>query len=470
MTGLTFTQTDMHTLTPARSARNVQPGGGLALRGANGLTEAATSREKPGSLGSNAKYKNRAQKVDPETGEILGFDPMESRVQRFALQSVARTFFPDSRLNKCLRLRQHGKDVQVLKSKEFKTASYSGLQTCGSVWRCPVCSAKIAERRRVEILSAMTAHKAQGGCVNLLTLTCPHQVKDDLADLLAKQKKALNSFWSDRHTKGILAEMGTIGQIRALEVTHGRLSPQNNGWHPHYHVLMFGGSGVDLARFEPIQMRDWQVRLYLRWANACKLAGLGEPSFAHGLKLDDGSHAAKYVSKWGLEDEMTKGHTKKALHGETPFDFLRAFLADKTDKQAMKLFVEFAKTFEGKRQLHWSKGLKKRFAIVEKSDEVLAEEKEESTVYLGKIELEQWRDVLCVDGRAEVLVIAASSGWPAVEVYLDSIKGSASRKGVIGSAEFQTDDAQKERYQTFTDVNKRPRKKDVTEKDTLPKR
>jgi rubredoxin len=414
----------MKILQDSRPACNAGTGEGcVAPPHGPGVQSGAKAAKTAASLGSNAKYNYKPEKVDPDTGEIIGFSPMDSRVQRFALQSVARTFFPDSRLNKCLRLRQQGKDVQVLKSKEFKTASYSGLQTCGSVWRCPVCSAKIAERRRVEIIAAMVAHKAAGGVVNMLTLTCPHQFKDKLADLLAKQAKALTRFWSDRHVKAILKEMGTIGQIRALEVTHGRLSDLNNGWHPHYHILMFQGLEGVLVTFDQQQMTDWQVRLYLRWVNACKLAGLGEPSYAHGLKLDDGEHAAKYVTKWGLEDEMTKGHTKKAISGETPFDFLRAYLLDKTDKQAMALFIEFAETFQGKRQLHWSKGLKKRFAIAEKSDEALAEEKEDATVYLGKIELDQWRDVLCVDGRVNVLVIAASSGWEAVSVYLDSIKG-----------------------------------------------
>jgi hypothetical protein len=164
------------------------------------------------------------------------------------------------------------------------------------------------------------------------------------------------------------------------------------------------------------------VRLYLRWAARCVAAGLGEPSYAHGLKLDDGSKAAKYVSKWGLEDEMTKGHTKKALHGETPFDFLRSYLADKTDKQAAALFIEFAQTFEGKRQLHWSKGLKKRYAVTEKTDDQLSTEQDDIARLLGTITLDQWRDVLAVDGRAMVLTIAAASGWDAVERYLLSIR------------------------------------------------
>jgi hypothetical protein len=169
-------------------------------------------------------------------------------------------------------------------------------------------------------------------------------------------------------------------------------------------------------------MKDWQVRLYLSWAKACKAAGLGEPSYAHGLKLDDGSKAAKYVSKWGLEDEMTKGHTKKAISGETPFDFLRSYLADGEDKQAGALFKEFAQTFKGKRQLHWSKGLKKRFAIGEKTDEQVASEVEDTARLLGTITLEQWRDVLAANGRGTVLQLAASGGWESVEIYLSSIK------------------------------------------------
>lgn len=349
--------------------------------------------------------------------------PMAPRIQRFILQSVSRKFLPMSRTNNCLRLRQGSKQIQVWQSTEHKTTSYSGLQTCGSVWACPVCSAKIAERRRVEIMAAMSAHKAAEGCVNLLTLTAPHQRTDVLRDLLYKQAEALKFLFKDRSVKNIFAEMGVIGQIRALEVTHGRKSEHNNGWHPHYHFLLFCGSGVDLARFDAPQMMDWATRLYLRWASCCERAGLGTPSFAHGLKLDDGSKAAKYVSKWGLEDEMTKGHTKKALHGETPFDFLRAYLEDPNDKQAGALFKEFAETFKGKRQLHWSSGLKKRFAIGESTDEELASKMEDYAALLGTITLEQWRDVLKVEGRGNLLYVASTGGWEAVTVYLDSIQG-----------------------------------------------
>ena len=371
-------------------------------------------------LGTNAKYVAIRENKGRNDGFGLG-TRMDTRISRFSLQSVARSVLPTSRTAKCLRIRAYNSNVEIWKSLEFNTTQYAGLQTCGSVWSCPVCAAKIAERRRVEILAAMTAHKAAGGCVNLLTLTTPHQRKDNLADLLAMQSKAIKSLWADRTVRAIFTEMGLIGQVRALEVTHGRKSAHDNGWHPHYHLLLFCGSGVDLARFGPIQMNDWAVRLHLRWVACCVRAGLGAPSLKHGLKLHDGSKAAAYAAKWGLEDEMTKGHTKKALHGETPFDFLRAYLADLEDKQAAALFKEFAETFKGKRQLHWSMGLKARFAIEETTDDELSTKIEDRSILLGALTVDQWRDVLKVDGRGALLDVAANAGWPAVERYLDVI-------------------------------------------------
>lgn len=402
--------------------------------GASPGAAAAAAAANPGggaALGSNAKYSAPMESTDPETGEVTGgqvaYNPMLARVQRFMLQSVARRFLPGSRTDKCLRLRQGSKQIQVWQSKEHKTTSYSGLQTCGSVWACPVCSAKIAERRRAEIVAAMAAHKAAGGRMNLLTLTAPHQRVDLLSDLLAKQAVALKKMFSDKTVRKVFKEMGIVGQIRALEVTHGRKSDRNNGWHPHYHLLLFSGVGVALDAFSTHQVKQWTNRLYERWVACCLGAGLGAPSYEHGLKLDDGSKAAKYVAKWGLEDEMTKGHTKKAINGETPFDFLRAYLADRTDKQAGALFKEFAETFKGKRQLHWSPGLKKRFAIGEASDEELAGQMDDHAAMLGTITLEQWRDVLAVDGRGTLLLLAANGGWDAVSVYLAGIKGISTR-------------------------------------------
>ena len=376
---------------------------------------------KSGPLGIYAKSICKTDGMEPSRD----FSPMAARVQRFALQSVARQLLPESRTAKCLRWRAHKQEVSVWKSHEHKTAHYSGLQTCASVWACPVCAAKIAERRRPEVLGAMSLHKAGGGNVHMLTLTCPHQRGDDLATLLDQLARALKRFSDDREVKAVYTEMGYDGQIRALEVTHGRRSPRNNGWHPHYHLLLFTGSGVDLARFDAAQLRDWEVRLYMVWARVCVAVGLGMPTEKHGLNLHKGDKASDYISKWGLEHELTYGHIKKGKTGnETPFDLLRAVLADKTDKQAAALFREYAQVFKGKRQLFWSHGLKARLAVQEATDQELTDRVEEGADLLGQLTPEQWRDVLATDQRATVLEIAARSTWHHVQRFLWLIEGA----------------------------------------------
>lgn len=346
---------------------------------------------------------------------------MALRVERFALQSVARDILPKTRTALCLRARiKGGEGVTVWKSDHHGTAHYGGLQTCGSVWSCPICAAKITERRRVEVQEAMAQHRAAGGAVQLLTLTVPHGRGDVLAELIEKQATALQAFLRHRAVKTVFREMGYLGQIRAWEITHGRKAT-NNGWHPHFHFLQFVTVTANAA-----QLMDWKTRLYLTWDACCQRAGLGSPSFAHGIDLQDGRKADRYISKWGLEDELTRGHTKKGrAGGETPFDLLRAVLADDQDRHAAALFREFSECFRGKRQLSWSNGLKARFCQAETSDEEIANQQEDTAQLLGMLTVQQWRDVLKVKARATVLELAAAGGWSSVSRFLWFIEGAA---------------------------------------------
>jgi hypothetical protein len=268
----------------------------------------------------------------------------------------------------------------------------------------------------------MDRHQAAGGGVYMLTLTAPHAKGDDLAVLLDQQASALQKFWNSRYTKSVSGEMGYVGQVRALEITHGRNRARNNGWHPHYHVLLFASAGFDQS-----QLTDFRVRFYLSWSKACVKSGLGLPTYEHGLRLDDGQKASAYVSKWGLENEMTKGHIKKAgAAGETPFDLLRAIFNNSEDKQAAALFREFATVFKGKRQLSWSRGLRERLCVGDDlSDEQLSELTEEGAELLGSLSIQQWKDVLFVDARGLVLLVAARGGWPDVVRLLAVIDGAA---------------------------------------------
>ena len=89
--------------------------------------------------------------TDPVTGETRPEKPgtpAEARAERFALKSHVAELLPNSRTAKCLWRRCASK-VDVMRDKSHGKAFFRGLQTCSSVWACPVCAAKIAERRRV---------------------------------------------------------------------------------------------------------------------------------------------------------------------------------------------------------------------------------------------------------------------------------------------------------------------------------
>lgn len=359
--------------------------------------------------------------TDHETGEVFicvegkngalkqYTDPVENRLEKFILQSAAKHLLPSKRVSKCCRLRAYGQnDIQVLHNPALKTAHYGGLQTCGSVWDDPICAAKISERRRVEeVLPAMNQWKDQGGQCLLLTLTHPHNMNHVLIELLKGEQKALSSMSGARVYRALMQSIGFIGSIRAWEVTYGF-----NGFHPHFHFILFVRIDLDLVSLED--------QFYLSWANACRLAKLPIPDREHGVSLEDGTKADFYVSKglWSLDHEITKGHLKKSNKGRSPMDLLRSYTYDH-DKQAGALFVEYSNAFHGKRQLHWSKGLKDYFSIGEKTDEEVAGEQDERAILLGRIDWPVWQLVLKSEMRGDILELGRSGSWEAIQRLLD---------------------------------------------------
>lgn len=365
--------------------------------------------------------------IDRETGEIHeSRTPSFSRAERFSLLSVARDVLGSShRTSKCMCHSVPKQTVGILKDADHGKAFFSNVRVCGGVWTCPHCAAKISERRRVELVSALGSAKTQGMDVKLLTLTIPHGMGDDVSDIV----KRLLSAWK-RTTQGRVAQnarrlIDLKGTIRAFEVTYG-----SNGFHPHLHVLLFLGSSLTNQYVYSVFCDLWQ--------NACRLAGLPVPSREHGCRVDDGSYAAAYASKWGLESEMTKGHVKRGSRGGmTPFDFLRAVSAGDSDSSRFgALFRVYADAFKGKRQLHWSVGLRDLLELgLDSTDEELASAQIESASVLVELSVIQWRSIVHARAHAYVLDVAErnpsllqSFMSPLVQRYRDYLER---RKGIL---------------------------------------
>lgn len=350
------------------------------------------------------------EKIDQETGEVVQYQqtkrgekihktPQQSRAERYALKSVVNEIFPNSRYSKCSRCRRTGDGVTIHKSKEHGRAFYGGLVVCGSPWACPVCSAKIAERRRVELQSATAAAQMMGLNVVLATFTVPHGLGDDINAILDRMMDAWRHMMQSKGYKDFRRVSGLVGTVRALEVTHGQ-----NGFHPHFHVLMFCRWPHESKHLAP----TLELLLGCLWRQACVKKGLPEPSRERGVKVDDGTWAAKYASKWGLEDEMTKGHlkTSKGIKGRSPWDMLRSVLSDACDA-SRRLFAVYAKAFKGRRQLYWSNGLRQLLGLdSESTDEELAAAQEDNAYELARLTTEQWRGILFNRAEAAVLDLA----------------------------------------------------------------
>lgn len=399
-----------------RSSTEAKPGSRGLRDAPRGAPSAPSDRA---GLGTHAKFQATSNGagfhgVDAATGEVQGpqKDLVKTRLERFALQSVVRRILPNSRTANCLRLRQKNANVEVYRSAQHGRAHYGGLQTCASVWACPVCSAKIAERRRQELKHLIAAHREAGGSVLFITRTAPHSRTDALGDLLAQLAKAEASYKAHRDYKALAKSLGVVGTVKATEVTYG----EANGFHPHVHELVFITGDADIAQVEDALFEVWKA--------AASRAGFRSPSRAHGLTVQHGDYADKYVSKWGLESEMTQWHRKRGRASSlTPFDLLRWYLAD-DDERAAYLFRIYAEEFRGRHQLQFSRGLKKLYALVDVSDEELAARQDDDAQLLGRLSVEEWRAVVSHDQRGALLEVAALRGWEGVQ---DMLRGLLKR-------------------------------------------
>lgn len=397
-------------VTTLYSQNDVSQSGDAGAR-ATRVTSARIARE-PASLPTCKLVTNGSGKVwaVDENGKPLGNTTDNSAIrthqgfqaikERFKLLDSARKILDGERTQHCFYNRVDKNDgVGVTFNKFRNKANYTNVMRCANAWGCPVCAAIISEHRKCEVKEAMDWWKKQGGSVLLLTLTVPHYSDTDIKQLKKDLKKAYGKFFKGvRASKDMFVKWRIEHYISCFEITHG-----SNGFHPHYHVLLFVPYSVGISSH--IGMEE---DMYSVWKDCCLKAGLDEPSKKHGLHLQSGEDAADYVAKWGLEHEMTKGHIKKGKeNSRTPFDFLRSYSASENEADA-NLFKLYYFAFKGTRQLNWSKGLKKLVSKAEeKTDQEIVDETDNVAELLFKLDIEIWHAVRKQKKQGELLVAVA---------------------------------------------------------------
>jgi Replication protein len=375
-------------------------------------------------LGSNANLRTPLQKGGKTLADSGGdgVKVEDSRRRRFRLQSRARSLLRSSRrvdkngkdqpyrINNCLRAPGYQSSGATAAKMQVSSsdagldavAVYRSLQVCGSVWHCPICAARVANERSSEIRDAMLLAAEKGFKAVLVTLTARHNRKTVLKDQLKAMTQAYAAVWRGESAKRFRDQFGILGMIRTLECTHGK----EHGWHPHIHILIFVPNDCDVVAFGSAFRMRWE----------CMAAKYDLVMNKHGFDIQDNTQkVADYIAKWGHDpswgdwDELARWHTKIGRGREenehyTPWQLLD--FADNGDEAAGVLWREYALTFYRKKQLHWSRGLRKKLGMEkELTDEEVAQKEQENatTEYEIKLNNDQWNWIKGNDLRVELL-------------------------------------------------------------------
>lgn len=154
--------------------------------------------------------------------------------EKYEQRRYLRRLLRGTRCATCGRAINKAVGVGLYWSEEHQ-ARFSGLQSCGSVWCCPICNAKIQAQRLVEVKQALTWARDNGYSVVFATHTVRHDRKQSLVEVRDMAANIWRKCRSHQAVKKLFKRYGSKGYLRAQEVTYADV----NGWHVHYHAYYF---------------------------------------------------------------------------------------------------------------------------------------------------------------------------------------------------------------------------------------
>lgn len=283
---------------------------------------------------------------------------------RFYLQDEAQhiisSAFPELRKKafcKChKRVISPSSTAQVYLNNETRRAYWHRVCTCANASLCPVCAPRIASHRCDEISHAAFLHLRSNPLnkLYLLTLTCRHGSGDQISDLLSSFKAAQSYFFGLRSVQNFFRAFGALDRITSHEVTYSL----DYGYHPHAHILLFGQAG----KFDT----DWLSNMWIYCLRKYGLDGLS----GIALQMQPADDLRTYLTK--ISQELVMLHLKEGRRNNhfTPIQLLHE--STSCNQWARDAFSCIFSAYRGRHLLHWSRGLKAKFGIMDISDESIA--------------------------------------------------------------------------------------------------
>lgn len=118
-----------------------------------GAIAAATAVAVPPREAGLGNLSNLTKSVDPVAHLRKG----ASRRQRYRLQDVAGRLLPMERVRWCSKRLAGG--IGGVKVNGDHGPGFSGLARCGSVWVCPICTARVSTQRAEDLKAALRCTK-----------------------------------------------------------------------------------------------------------------------------------------------------------------------------------------------------------------------------------------------------------------------------------------------------------------------
>lgn len=376
-----------------------------------------------GTLGNNTKFVFSAQKS----------------VEKYRLLSLAKDLLPDMRIRICMaHMLPQKSGVDVNYNHEYRYAWITNLQRCACAWICAFCATRKSEQDRADMKYALEMNIDRYVPV-MVTLTMGHKRDDRLEYLLEGLLGAYRAMQQGRDWKLLVDEYGLAGTIRSLEITYSV-----NGWHPHFHVLWLLERPLVLGvKPDDTSDLDWLKEIAAALRNQLS-SHYWRPSLIklgfyctdeRGVDVQIGHQdLIEYIEKhgyapenpnddsWDVEAEMTRRTAKDSKDGGlTMWDLLRNY--GDGDKNAGKLFREYALATKGKNPLRWSPGLRDKLKVIDTPEEETLSIEPEIDVLLCYMTSEQWAVVRKNRAQGELVRIASQGEVIPLLKFLNALPG-----------------------------------------------
>lgn len=326
----------------------------------------------------------------------------------------------------------------------------TGRQMCGLRWVCPVCTAARAEMDRQDVNDGLAAGRETGLWPVMLTLTARHSRAQDPAALLGAISRAEQRMKEGKVWRRLRARTG--GYVRVLEWTWS----ERHGHHPHFHLVVLvraESEGAAVIAVEALRGR------YLGQLDAAGLDGTSAAAHEHAFQVQGAAATARYVTKWGMAEELTGAQRKDAGGGLTPWQLLRQSrtLGDPDARaQAAAVWWQIIQATKGRAQLYKSQDwieLVEQWRAVQPEDDRPPEPQPEMVMSLGARVAgdeasplwfharrrtlairEAAESSLCLDA-ARAAVMDAIAGGPTDAALLDRVEAVEADPGDLVEAE-----------------------------------